>query len=130
MKYNKIPFKLSIYLRYLHQYGKIIGKDLVKRFRQYSRQSIYRHTSLPLSHDKADKRKLNKGKPRAGLKNVSNRIIRRVLNKNGYGFHQCREKGQHTAENCKVRLKFAKTIKRKKLPNSFWKVDLQIFRSL
>lgn len=65
MKYNKIPLKLSIHLRYLHQDGKIIGKDLVKRFPQYSRRSIYRHTSLTLSLDKADKRKLNKGRPPA-----------------------------------------------------------------
>ena len=160
MKYNKIPLKLSIYLRCLYQDGKISAKDLVKRFPQYSRRSIYRHASFSLSLDKADKRKLSKGRPHAlndrevrhllsslkqlrrkeqgvftsthlqeaaGLKNVSNRTIRLVLNRNGYGFHQYRKKGQLTAEDYKVRLRFAKTIKRKKLPDSFWKEDIAFY---
>ena len=65
MKYNKIPIEVSIYLRYLHQDGKVSGKELVKRFPQYSKRSIYRHASLPLGVKVYDKRKQNKGRPYA-----------------------------------------------------------------
>ena len=160
MKYNKIPLEVSIYLRYLHQDGKVSGQELVKRFPQYSERSIYRHASLPLGVKVDDKRKQNKGRPRAvnkrgirhvlstlkqlrrteqgvftsvhlqesaGLSNVCNRTIRRILNREGYGYHQCRKKGQLTEEDCKVRLQFAKRIKRKNLPESFWKEGIAFY---
>ena len=53
--------------------------------------------------------------------------VRRVLNRNSYGFFQCREKGQLTAEDCKVRLQFAKTIEKKKLTDSFRKEHIAFY---
>jgi hypothetical protein len=160
MKYTKIPLPISIYIRYLHQHGKVCGKELLKKFPQFSRRSIYRHASLPVVEIMEDRRKQNKGRPKlitprhsrrllacvkqlrrieqgvfnsvhlqeeAHLQHVSNRTVRRVLNSNGYRYRQCRKKGQLTEEDLKVRLKFARTIKRKKLPESFWKEGIAFY---
>ena len=153
MKYNKIPIDVSIYLRYLRQHAKLTGDELVRKFPQYSRRSIYRHSGLPVGAPYRDKRKQNPGRPKsiseregrhvisclkqlrrrdegvftsvhlqesANLNNVSNRTVRRSLNSAGYGYRQCRKKGQLTPEDCKKRLAYARLIKRKKLPENFW----------
>ena len=153
MKYTKIPVEVSIYLRYLHQHGGVKGRDLVKRYPQYSPRSIYRHASLPVNEPAADRRKQNKGRPRAlnarderhlesgikrlrrteegvfnsvhlqrlcGLQGVSNRSVRRALNRKGYGYRQCRKKGQLTWDDCKKRLKFAQNILKNNLSETFW----------
>ena len=160
MKYQKIPTEVSIYIRYLHQHGKVSGKDLLKKFPQYSRRSIYRHASLPVGKTIEDGRKKNKGRPKsitdresrrlltcvkqlrrreqgvfnsvhlqheADLRHVCNRTVRRVLNSNGYGYRQCRKKGQLTEDDLKVRLNYARTIKKTKLPESFWKEGIAFY---
>ena len=160
MKCKKIPIEVSIYIRYLHQHGKVCEKDLLKKFPQYSSRSIYRHASLPVGQVSADGRKKNKGRPKlitgresrrliscinqlrrtehgvfnsvhlqdeAELTHVSNRTVRRVLNLNGYGYRQCRKKGQLTEDDLKVRLNYARLIKRKKLPESFWEEGIAFY---
>ena len=129
------------------------GKDLLNRFPQYSKRSIYRHATLPVQQPPEDKRKRNKGRPFAlddrdqrhlesaiqrlrrteegvftsvhlqkfcGLQGVDNRTVRRCLNRKGYGYRQCRKKGQLTPDDCDKRLKFAKSIVKRKLPETFW----------
>ena len=45
----------------------------------------------------------------------------------GMGSISAGKKGQLTAEGCEVRLQLAKTFKRKKLPDSFWKEDIAFY---
>ena len=54
----------------------------------------------------------------AGVNKVSNRTVRRTLHQHGYGYRQCRKKGQLTKEDLKKRLNFARKCKR--LPSNFW----------
>ena len=45
-----------------------------------------------------------------GISHISNRSIRRVLNKHGYAHHQARRKGLLTPEDLPKRTQFAKNI--------------------
>lgn len=54
----------------------------------------------------------------SGLFHISRRTIRRILNRMGYRFKQCRKKGILVKEDLDKRLKFAKQCKR--LPKDFW----------
>ena len=61
----------------------------------------------------------------AGLseKIYSNRCVRRSLNRNGYQYRQCRRKGQVTQADMKLRLNFARNVK-KNYPEDFWTNDV------
>ncbi len=59
------------------------------------------------------------------FENVSNRTIRRALNKKGYDFTQCRKKGQLSIEDLDTRLTFAR--KCKKLPEEFWTSGISFY---
>lgn len=63
----------------------------------------------------------------AGLseRDVSNRTVRRYLNKAGYGFTQCRRKGQLLTEDLKKRLEFARRCKN--LPSNFWAESISFY---
>ena len=56
---------------------------------------------------------------------MSNRTVRRYLNKMGYRVSQCRRKGILLKEDLVKRLAFAK--KCKKLPTSFWKENISFY---
>ena len=56
---------------------------------------------------------------------VSNRTLRRHLNKRGYNFTQCRRKGQLLKEDLTKRLKFAK--KYKQYPKEFWQTGIGFY---
>lgn len=56
---------------------------------------------------------------------ISNRSVRRVLNKHGYGYYQCRKKGMLSREDLQKRLQFAR--KCKKLPADFWTEGLSFY---
>ena len=58
-------------------------------------------------------------------KQMSNRTVRRYLNRNGYHFEQCREKGHLLKDDLKKRYKFA--LKRKGLPSDFWQKGIGIY---
>ena len=60
----KILQDVSIYLRYLRRDGHVRGRELLRRFPQYSRTSIYRHASKPVGEPYIDKRSNNKGRPK------------------------------------------------------------------
>ena len=53
--------------------------------------------------------------------------MRRHLNRHGYGYRQCRRKGQLTESDCKKRLKFAENIKKQKLPKEFWTTGIGFY---
>ena len=58
-------------------------------------------------------------------KEVSNRTIRRRLRKLGYGYNQCRRKGQLLEDDLKRRLKFARQCKH--LPETFWQEGIGFY---
>ena len=47
-KHQKIPAVLSVHIRYLHQYMNMTGKQLVRRYRHYSKASLYKHMVKPI----------------------------------------------------------------------------------
>lgn len=55
----------------------------------------------------------------------SNRTVRRHLKRKGYGFYQCRKKGQMSPEDLKERVKFCK--KCKTLPTNFWTEGISFY---
>ena len=65
---------------------------------------------------------------RAGIspKHVSNRTIRRFLQREGYYFLQARKKGLLSEKDLKERLKFAKNI-RKDYPKDVWKDNVAFY---
>ena len=82
--------------------------------------------SLWGNYKKMDDIKIQKGheiylQRQTGIKekNVSNSTVRRCLNKQGYGFMQCRKKGLLYPDNLSKRVKFA--CKCKRLSQAFWK---------
>jgi transposase len=56
----------------------------------------------------------------SGTQHVSNRSVRRHLSRQGYGYRQCRKKGQLTDKDLENRLKYAKDIKKRNLGVNFW----------
>lgn len=77
-KYNKIPVEVSVHLRYLHQDKGERLEDLMKRYPEYPRTSIYRHSKLPIKTKLIDRRHCNKGRPRL-LNDRDNRKILHCL---------------------------------------------------
>ena len=62
-KYKKIPFDVSMHLRYLHQDKGETLPQLMQRYPQYSRTTIYNHSRLPIGENIVDRRHSNKGRP-------------------------------------------------------------------
>ena len=62
-KYQKVPLEVSLHLRFMHQDVKISGKELVKRYRRYSKASIYKHMVKPIGETVEDRRHTNPGRP-------------------------------------------------------------------
>ena len=75
MAYKSIPLEVSLHLRYLHQDGGCSGKELVRRYSQYSRTSIYRHMVQKIGESLRDKRHDNCG----ATKKLSVREERNIL---------------------------------------------------
>ena len=63
----------------------------------------------------------------AGLEQVSNKTVRRELHKHGYGYRQCRKKGQLTERDCQKRLKYARAVKKMALGDDFWTRDIAFY---
>ena len=79
-----------MHLRYLHQDGGKSGKELVKRYPQYTRTSIYRHMKLPIGDCTEDKRHNNCGAPKKLTVRDERNILRQIplLREHLYGaFH-------------------------------------------
>ena len=78
MSYKPIPLEVSLHLRYLHQDGGCSGKELVKRYPQYSRTSIYRHMVKEIGDSECDKRHANCGAPRRLSLRDERNILRQI----------------------------------------------------
>ena len=61
----------------------------------------------------------------AGVLHVSNRTVRRYLNKEEYGYHQLRKKGLLTKDDRKKRVAFAEQVK--KLKGDLWKKGISFY---
>ena len=48
MKYKKVPLKISVHMRYLHQDMGMIIRETMKKYQQYSKSSTYRHANKSL----------------------------------------------------------------------------------
>ena len=61
--YNKVPLEVSIHLRYLYQDMKLPLKELMKRYPNLSKTTIYTHCKKPIGTPAADRRHSNRGRP-------------------------------------------------------------------
>ena len=61
-KYKKMPLDVSFYLRYLSQDKKETLPELMKRYPQYSRTTIYRHSKILNGNMDVDSRHKNTGR--------------------------------------------------------------------
>lgn len=59
--YRAIPMEISIHMPYLHQDLGLSGKEIAKRYKKYSRASVYKHIIKPISGNAEDGRKNNTG---------------------------------------------------------------------
>ena len=78
-KYTKLPLDVSIHLRYLHQDKGVPLKDLLKRYPQYSKTNIYRHSKKKIGENSVDNRKQNKGRPRKLTERDDRQIIQTLV---------------------------------------------------
>ena len=137
----------------------IRGKQLLDKYKQYSRASIYRHAKKPIKNTVIDKRKYNPGRlPKlskrdkrsiirqvevlrhsvghftsrhvrvsAGIgSRVSDETVRRVMRSDGLNYRHARKKRLLTKNDLKLRLQFARKVKRKLGPN-FWKQGVSFY---
>ena len=63
----------------------------------------------------------------SGLVHVSNKTVRRSLNRHGYKYLQARRKGLMTKADVKRRLKFAKDILKNENNETLWKEKICFF---
>lgn len=75
---NKIPIEVSLHLRYLYQDLGIRGRQLLVKYKQFSKASIYRHARKPIGNPVIDKRKHNPGRPPKLSERDKRSIIRQV----------------------------------------------------
>lgn len=75
---NKIPIEVSLHLRYLYQDLGIRGKQLLDKYKQFSKASIYRHAKKPIGSSAVDKRKSTPGRPSKLSERDKRSIIRQV----------------------------------------------------
>ena len=81
--------------------------ELRKRYGVFSSRHIQRAAGIPEGH-------------------VSNRTVRRALNRSEYRYLQCRKKGQVTAADEEKRLKFAQQVQKIKCDN-FWETGISFY---
>ena len=156
-----VPLVHSVEMRFAYQVAGLRGKELLKKFKGYSKATIYKHAKREICdrQETADKRKQNKGRPpmlsprdernviqqvkklrqsigsftskriqlESGLENISNRTVRRVLNKHNYHYCRSRKKGLLTSEDIKNRLKFCKQIKKDNKTQQFWNTGISFY---
>ena len=63
----------------------------------------------------------------SGVNHVSNRTIRRSLNRAGYYYLQSRKKGLLLQKDLRNRLKFCRKIRRLKLSQQFWREGISVY---
>ena len=79
MKNRKVTLEVSCQIRAAYQVGGLRGNALLKRFPQWSKAGIYKHTKKPIDGEPVfDKRKLNKGRPKKLSDQDRRSIVRSV----------------------------------------------------
>lgn len=111
--YKKIPLEVSIHLRYLHQDKGVKLADLCKRYKQYSKTSIFMHSKLPLGEAKKDGRHSNRGRPQKLQDRDKRRLVNSLLKlRKEYGncssVHVQQEAGLHFVSNRTILRTFKK----------------------
>ena len=140
MKYKNVPLEVSLHMRYLHQDMGMKARDIIKKYPQYSKSSIYHHVNKSL---KVVKEQNNKGgrttkmsvrdqrilrkyvyrlcetdrtftskklQLESGITSITNRTFRYYLNKLGFRYLQTRKKSLLSSNDLQNRLKFAKQM--------------------
>ena len=75
----KIPQHTSIYMRYLHQHGRMKISHIVKQYTQLAKRSIYRHFKKEVSLGlMQDRRKYNNGRPPETNSRDERKIIQKI----------------------------------------------------
>ena len=143
-------------LRSLHTYGGVPIRDLLRMYPQFSRATIYRHAKrrrTPRRPIRRGRPQLLDQQPqdricqcvtemrqiqgtfsspalahRAGVSHiVSNRTVRRVLNRAGFKYLATRRKGVLTADDKEKRLKWCRTVVQRGLNQNFWRHCIAIY---
>ena len=73
-----MPLTVSIFLRYLYQEKGVKGKELLRRFPQFSRATVYRHAKRKICDIDIDLRRYNEGRPRVVFARDKRTIVRHV----------------------------------------------------
>ena len=63
-KQKKVLVEVSIHLRFLHQEMGLRGRELTRRYLEYSRAGIYHHAKKQIGSEHIDKRHTNPGRSR------------------------------------------------------------------
>ena len=77
-KTKKIPLDVSIHLRMLYNEHGLRGQQLLDRYPEYTKASIYSHAKKPICEMTVDERKHNPGRPRKLSERDERAIIRQV----------------------------------------------------
>jgi len=73
---NKVPVDISVHLKYLYQDKGIKGAELLKKYPQFSKATIYRHAKAPIGQTKP---KLNQQRRRGRPAKLSGREKRMII---------------------------------------------------
>ena len=66
-------------MRYLFEDKGVRGRQLLEKFPNYSKATVYRHAKLPISNlNRQDKRKYNKGRPRKLTARADRKLLREL----------------------------------------------------
>ena len=63
----------------------------------------------------------------SGVSSKCNRTVRRVLNKNGYGYYQSRKKGMLLKKDLSIRLRFCQKVKRMGFGPDLWTTGISFY---
>ena len=77
--YKKMPLDVSIHLRYLHQDLGVRGKELLSRYKEYPRTTVFRQARKMINDTTVDKRKFNNGRPKKLSERDERNILRQIL---------------------------------------------------
>ena len=96
-----IDQRMSMYIRVLHQEGKVSCGEIKRRFPCFALRSIYRHAKKDTSSEAVDLRKFNRGRPRKLTVRDERAIIRAVgtLRKQASSFTSRRIREEANAEH-------------------------------
>ena len=77
-KYAKVPLEASIHMQVLHQECHMSGNKVAKKYRRYSRATVYRHCAKKRPDSVSDGRSRNKGRPKKMTDRLKRNILRQI----------------------------------------------------